>query len=209
MTEAPATHPVEVQKNSGATYSAAGEHYLLGVNAVVGEPLLCQVRCMPTPCQKFPWRVSSAATTNVPKRKCCDEHKLETAGESYEYGPYDARDECHVVRSIRTKWRSAKDTGILFTLEEITKVINSLEETKWIDEFTRQIMLKLVVYLPHTDQYACNFACTHTHTYARPPARAHTRTQARTHARVHVQLHNFQDGVQGQPWRNHYTQCQV
>ena len=191
MTATPASHPLEVQKNSGATSSAPGEHYVLGVNAVVGEPLLCQVRCMSTPCKEFPWRTSDVASADRPKQMCRD-NKLETAGENYDHGPYDAGEQCHVVRSIRNKWRSAKEKGILFTLEDITKEINTLEQTAWIDELTCQIMLKLVVFLPLTDQYLCMHACAHarmharTHTFMHACMQVCTRTHDSTTARQHA-----------------------
>ena len=130
-------YPPEVRKNARATFAEAGEHLMLGRDPIIGEPMLCQVKCTPKLCHTHPWRAGNSI-----QAQCRDERApWDTQGSTY-----DTAHGCHYVSTIRKRWREATTTGIVYSLENITFDLNSLQSSGWIDYQTCQVQVKTAVY---------------------------------------------------------------
>ena len=142
-------------KNAKASHTAPGEHYLLGKNPIVGEPLLCQLRCKPVPCKTFPWMHSEAEQTRQ-----CRLHPPSSNGLGYgtrgwdtDGENYDPEKECYPAMSIREKWLSAHENKKLYTLPEVVSDLDHLQLSGWIDDQTCQIFTRTVVFSPQSALY--------------------------------------------------------
>ena len=134
------SYSTQVQRNAKATASAPGEHLMLGMNPIIGEPLLCQVKCRPTPCHTGNWK-----TNTQDEQHCRDEFAAwDTNGAAY-----DLDHGCHVA-TIREKWLSAEALQQVYTLDRVKADLAELQHSGWVDYLTCSLQTKLVVFSPQS-----------------------------------------------------------